>query len=38
MNYITQQFDTLADAMRQHIDIEDIYNIMQQQQQNRSAV
>ncbi len=36
--YKEQQFDILADAMRQHIDIEKIYHIMQQQQQNRSAV
>ena len=36
--YKEQQFDILADAMRQHIDIEEIYKIMQQQQQNRSAV
>ena len=36
--YKEQQFDILADAMRQHIDIEEIYKIMQQQQQTRSAV
>ncbi len=36
--YKEQQFDILADAMRQHIDIEEIYKIMQQLQQNRSAV
>ena len=28
--YKSQQFDLLADAMRQHIDIEKIYTIMQQ--------
>ncbi|ALQ45091.1 MULTISPECIES: cobyric acid synthase [Raoultella] len=31
--YKSQQFDILADAMRQHIDIEKIYHIMQQHQE-----
>lgn len=31
--YKSQQFDLLADAMRQHIDIEKIYTIMQQHQE-----
>ncbi|MGL5698436.1 MAG: cobyric acid synthase, partial [Kluyvera sp.] len=28
--YKTQQFDVLADAMRQHIDIDKIYTIMRE--------
>lgn len=32
-HYKSQQFDLLADAMRQHIDIEKIYTIMQQHQE-----
>lgn len=31
--YKSQQFDLLADAMRQHIDIEKIYTIMQNHQE-----
>ena len=32
--YKSQQFDLLADAMRQHIDIEKIYTIMQQHRES----
>ncbi len=36
--YKSKQFDLLADAMRENIDIEQIYQIMKQQEENRSAV
>jgi adenosylcobyric acid synthase len=36
--YKSKQFDLLADAMRENINIEQIYQIMKQQAQNRSAV
>jgi adenosylcobyric acid synthase (glutamine-hydrolysing) (EC 6.3.5.10) len=32
-DYKAQQFDILADAMRKHVDIDRIYQIMQQHQE-----